>query len=241
MEKYQYMKIEEYIMEGIYSGKFPADYLLPTEKELCQQFNVSRMTVNKALNNIAKKGFVERVRGSGSYVKLPNVEKQSVVMSAFTEQYERKGFKVTTKLLSYQIIKTKDFSKFNLAKKLCINTNEPIHYFVRLRFGDGEPMAIQYTYVPVSRIPAIDVNSLNKSFYEYLEKKLKLSLGNGESVMQVVLPTEEIARYLNISTQDPVVYTAHMSCLRNGLPFEYVDTYCVWNKYSLNFVNKREY
>lgn len=241
VEKYQYKKIEDYIMDGIYSGKFPENSLLPTEKELCEQFGVSRMTANKALNNIAKKGFIERIRGSGSFVRLPNLEKQSVIMSSFTEQYEQRGIRVSTKLLSYSIMKARDFPKLKLSKRLCISPNDLIHYFVRLRYGNGKPMAIQYTYVPVCRISVIDIASLNRSFYEYLEEKLKLSLGNGESFMRVVLPIEEAAKYLEISSDTPVVLTSHMSCLRNGLPFEFVDTYCVWDKYQLNFVNKRDY
>ena len=138
-------------------------------------------------------------------------------------------------------MKTKDFPKLNLAKNLYINPSDMIHYFVRLRYGNGKPIAVQYTYVPVSRISVIDVASLNKSFYEYLENKLKCSLGNGRSHLSLVLPNEEISKYLQISKNTPVVLTRHVSCLRNGFPFEYVDTYSTWERYQLNFFNKRDY
>ena len=240
-EKYQYKKIEEYIMEGIYSGRFPANSLLPTEKELCEMFNVSRMTANKSLKKLANDGLVERIRGSGSFVRLPNLEKQSVIMSSFTEQYSKRGIRVSSKLISCAVMKANDFPKLKLAEKLCIKGSDNIHFFVRLRYGDGEPLAIQYTYVPVSRVSAIDINYLSSSFYEYLEKKLNLSLGNGQSHMCVILPNEEIKKHLEIPDNDPVVHTAHISCFRNGLPFEYVDTYCVYHRYALDFTNKRDY
>ena len=204
-------------------------------------FNVSRMTVNKALNNVAKKGFVERIRGSGSFVKLPDLEKQSVIMSSFTEQYEERGIHVSTKLLFYSVVKARDFPQLNLMKKLYINPLDMVHYFVRLRYGNHKPIAVQYTYVPVNRISVIDITSLNKSFYGYLENKLKLSLGNGKSNLSIVLPNEEIANHLHISKDTPVVLTRHVSCLRNGFPFEYVDTYSTWEDYQLNFFNKRDY
>lgn len=239
--KYHYKEIEDYIMDGIYSEKFPANSMLPTEKELCEMFHVSRMTVNKALNNIAEKGFVERVRGSGSFVKLPNLERDIVTMTSFTEQQRRKGVKVHTKLLAYSVMRAKDFPHLKLAKKLCINPDDMIHYFVRIRYGNDKPIAYQYTYVPVSRISNIDITYLNKSFYEYIEKKLGLTLGNGESFLRVVLPSDTVAKHLEISNDTPVVFVHHVSCFKNGLPFEYVDTYNVWDGYSLNFYNKREY
>lgn len=240
-KKYRYKEIEEFIMEGIRSERFAPHSLLPTEKQLCEMFQVSRMTVNKALNHLEEKGFVKRVRGSGSYVKLPYLEHDVVTMASFTEQQRRRGVKTTTKLLSYSIIRAKDIPQKKLAKKLCVGQDEMLHYFVRLRYGNGKPIALQYTYVPVSRISTIDISYLSKSFYEYIEKKLKMALGNGQSYLCVQFPDELMMKQLEIEKDVPVVFVHHISCLKNGLPFEYVDTYTIWNQFSLDFYNKRVY
>lgn len=240
-KKYRYKEIEEYIMEGIRSERFKPNSLLPTEMQLCQQFDVSRMTVNKALNHLEKKGFIERIRGSGSYVKLPYFEQDVVTMTSFSEQLRRKGTIPSTKLLSYSVINAKDVPLKNLSKALCVGTDEMIHYFVRLRYGNGKPIAIQYTYVPVSRISSIDISCLNKSFYEYIEKKLKLEMGNGKSHLCIQYPDDFMMNHLNIDKEHPVVYVNHISSLKNGLPFEYVDTFTLWEYFNLDFYNKRVY
>ncbi len=239
--QYCYKEIEEYIMDGIRKEEYKEGEQLPTERELCELFHVSRMTVNKALNNLVDKGFVEKIRGSGSYVRLPNLERNTITMKSFTEQQKKKGVIVSTRLLNYSIVNAKDIAQLNIAKQLFIKKDEMLHHFVRLRYGNGQPIALQYTYVPVSRISNIDIAYLNKSFYEYIEKTLKLSLGNGESFLKICLPDEQVAKNLGITLDTPVVFVHHISCFKNGLPFEWVDTYYAWEHYTLDFYNNRGY
>ncbi|WP_034885256.1 histidine utilization repressor [Ensifer aridi] len=66
-------------VEGrILSGEWPPGYRIPFEHELTDQYGCSRMTVNKALSELVKRGLIERRRKSGSYVSFPQV--QSAVM-----------------------------------------------------------------------------------------------------------------------------------------------------------------
>ncbi|MCA1444412.1 histidine utilization repressor [Ensifer sp. IC4062] len=66
-------------VEGhILSGDWPPGHRIPFEHELTEQYGCSRMTVNKALTELVKKGLIERRRKSGSYVTFPHV--QSAVM-----------------------------------------------------------------------------------------------------------------------------------------------------------------
>ena len=234
--KYKYIEIENYILENIYSGIFKPDSLLPTQGELCRQFGVSRMTVAKAINNIQKMGLLEIVQGSGTYVRMVHLEQQTIVMSSFTERYEKLGIKVSSDLVYYARTKYIDS---NLRKELKVSQKEEFHHIKRMRYGNGKIMAIQFLYIPVSRIPVIDLSSLKKSFYAYVEKELKMKLGNGKSNVTVVLPNEEVRTSLQLEKGVPVVLTKHISCFANGLPFEYIETYQRFETYSLDFYNNR--
>ena len=64
-EKYKYKMIENYIHERIRSGAYPSDSLLPTQQAFCEQFQVSRRTVNKAMESLVENGHVEKIQGSG--------------------------------------------------------------------------------------------------------------------------------------------------------------------------------
>ena len=187
--KYKYVEIENYILENIYSGVFKPDSLLPTQEELCEKFGASRMTVAKAISNVEKLGLIESVQGSGTYVRMLNLQQQTIVMSSFTEQYEKRGIKITSNLMYYS--KTRELDP-EIRKQLKVSAREEYHHIKRIRYGDDKVMAIQYLMIPVSRIPNLDLSSFKNSFYNYLEKELNLKLGNGKSNVTVVLPDEEV-------------------------------------------------
>ncbi|RUW22285.1 GntR family transcriptional regulator, partial [Mesorhizobium sp. M4B.F.Ca.ET.013.02.1.1] len=59
------------ISEKILSGAWAPGHRIPFEHELTTEYNCSRMTVNKALSQLAKAGLIERRRRSGSFVRQP--------------------------------------------------------------------------------------------------------------------------------------------------------------------------
>jgi GntR family transcriptional regulator of arabinose operon len=63
-----YLKVYEYLLEGISSGKYPAEERLPSENELADEFKVSRITSKKALELLAKNGIIKRMPGRGSFI-----------------------------------------------------------------------------------------------------------------------------------------------------------------------------
>lgn len=66
-----YVQIYDQIHEAIVSGRYKVGDKLPSEKELCQQFNVSRVPVREALCGLELNGLVESIQGVGVYVKKP--------------------------------------------------------------------------------------------------------------------------------------------------------------------------
>ena len=229
----KYRRIENYIIRNIQSQKYGYNEKIASEGELCDMFKVSRMTVNKALTNLSNAGYIERIPGKGSFVKSYRVEKKIPEMISFSEELERAGIKPSSKLLHYSIINSTNYPE--IAKRLKIEPDKLLHYFIRLRYGDDKPMAVSYNYVLVSIVPMLDINSLQQSFYEYLEDNLQLSLGYNDTTIQVVKPTDEIRTILNITGNSEVVKSSHVSYLTNNEPFEYTETFYISNQYVFSY------
>ncbi len=70
-DKLIYMRIEEEIRKRILSGVYPAGSQLPTEKELVDEFQASRLTISKGLSNLVGEGLITRTRGRGSFINRP--------------------------------------------------------------------------------------------------------------------------------------------------------------------------
>ena len=239
-EKYKYKMIENYIHERIRSGAYHSDSLLPTQQAFCEQFQVSRRTVNKAMESLVENGLVEKIQGSGCYVRTPKLSKQSIYMASFSEEYTGKGFDVSTKLLFYTVKRITDFQDRSLSKKLGVLPNSQVHYFERVRFGNERPFAVQYTYITKDIIPELPLAYLKSSIYSYIEHTLRLTIGDGSSVLSIILPPSDIALLLKIKQSEPVVYISHISRLQNGVIFEYSDSYIRYDTFTLLYSNKRE-
>ena len=238
-DKYKYKLIENFIYERIRSGTYAVDSLLPTHQWFCEKFEVSRTTVNKAFEALVENGFIEKIQGSGCYVRTPKLSQQSIYMSSFSEEYSKKGYQVSTKLIFYTVIRIKDFQDHRLSKKLGALPKDYVHYFERVRFGSGKPFAVQYSYITKDIIPNIPLECLKSSIYSYIENNLNLVIGDGSSQLSVILPPDDVALLLNIPKTEPVVYISHISRLSNSVVFEYSDSFIKYENFSILYSNKR--
>lgn len=221
----KYKQIEDYIKQEISRKNLQIGDQIMTEEQLCQRFNFSRMTINKALNHLSTLGYIERIPGRGSFVTAPHIQKENLgTGSSFTEDMKSIGLKAGARLLSYELLRADDIP--TIAKKLELGGNDFIHYFVRLRTGNEKPIAISYTYVSAKIIPAINVDCLNASFYEFvdslgLERELK------QLELKATLPTDRqkellAANNIALLCSSHITYTHIDGFLQ---PYEYIETY----------------
>jgi DNA-binding GntR family transcriptional regulator len=234
-KKLLYRQIEDYVIKNIEKETFVYDGRIPTEAELCEMFGVSRMTVNKALTNLSSAGYITRIPGKGSFVgpHLVMIEKKIPEMISFSQELERMGIVPSSKLICYSVTKVGVYP--GIARKLNTSDDELIHYFVRLRCGDGKPLALSYNYVLVKVVPSIDIHSLERSFYAYLEDTLGLKLGYNDTVIHVVKPSADTKQYLGIPDGSDVVQSSHVSYLLNDEPFEYTETFYIPANYVFRY------
>ena len=121
-----YHQLLEYIKSKIATGEYPADELIPSEREFSEKFQISRMTVRQALNNLVQEGIVYRQKGKGTFVSRQKVEKRISRLNSYTEEMIERGLKPSSRLVQFDILKS-DKALSNILK---INEKDPI-YFIR--------------------------------------------------------------------------------------------------------------
>jgi GntR family transcriptional regulator len=232
--KPKYQQVEEYIRGLISTGRISVGEKIPTEQELCNRFGFSRMTINKSLNNLAGSGYISRAPGKGSFVTAQHVRKSLLAAESFTEDMAHIGMKAGSRLLSYEVLPASEFQV--ASQKLGCASEELIHHFVRLRTGDGKPVALSNTYVSAKVIPAISVEALNESFYAYV-KSLDIRVAGYDMEISATLPTEEQRQLLSLDDVAILQMTHVTYTEREGLrvPFEYITTYYNGDLYSYRF------
>ena len=207
----KYRQIEDYIKQEIDRNHLKIGDQIMTEEQLCRRFNFSRMTINKALNHLSELGYIERIPGKGSFVTAPHVRKDTNTITSFTEDMKSIGLTAGARLLSYEILHGKDVP--SVAKKLELGEDDLIHYFVRLRTGNKTPIAISYTYIAATVVPAVNVDCLNNSFYAYLDS-LGIIRHGKHMELKAYLPTEEQKKLLEINNS-ALLCISHVTYTQN--------------------------
>ncbi|MBR2702117.1 MAG: GntR family transcriptional regulator [Erysipelotrichaceae bacterium] len=234
MTQAKYKIIEEHIMKMIDSGELKAGDQIMTEEQLSRMFSFSRMTINKALNRLQDSGYIKRTPGRGSFVSAPVVRKPSISITSFTEDMKLIGLHAGSKLISYEVIKAAAVPE--IRDKLHLTDNDMVHHFVRLRTGNNIPIAVTYNYVSVRIVPAIDISSLDSSFYGYLDS-IGIRRVAKDMELSATLPNAQQKELLQIDNA-ALLCSAHVTYTifnNKQVPFEYSKTFYNGDSYSYIF------
>src|SRR5258708_7877086 len=99
-----YAQGQEHILERIRSGVWKEGDLIPTEMALVQQFGVARMTVRQALDRLIREGLLVRVRGRGTFVARPKIERELTRMHSFSDDMRARGMVPSSRLLGREVV-----------------------------------------------------------------------------------------------------------------------------------------
>jgi len=211
-----YMQIEEQLKKKIAEGIYKVGQVIPSERELALQYDVSRMTVRQAITNLVNDGLLYREKGRGTFVSSPKLEQPLNGLTSFTEDMLARGMVPSSQLVKFE----RKPAPFELAQDLLIESGEDVYSIMRIRNADGEPMAIERTYLPAKLFPGLTAEKLQTSLYSLIESHYQLTIGNAIQQMEAALTTKEDAQFLHIPPSGVVLLIKRTSFLDSGQPFE---------------------
>ncbi len=97
----RYVQLRRRLQEGIDTGVLAPNSSLPSERELVDITDLSRVTVRKAIQELVQEGVIEQRQGSGSFIRerVPRVEQSLTHLTSFTEDMSSRGMQTTSKWL----------------------------------------------------------------------------------------------------------------------------------------------
>nr|MDQ2830801.1 GntR family transcriptional regulator [Chloroflexota bacterium] len=206
-----YRQLQDLIRGSITSGAWTPGSAIPTEKVFAQQFGVARMTVRQALDGLIRDGLLLRVRGRGTFVTQPRVERELTRMHSFTEDMRDRGMIPSTRLLTRQVIPAPD----EVGADLCLGRREAVIMLQRLRFADALPMALETSYLNYERCqPVLDADLEAGSLYHFLETHLRFPLSHATQELEASLPDKAEAELLRVSRRQPMLVIRQTTYIR---------------------------
>ncbi|MDM8128184.1 GntR family transcriptional regulator, partial [Paraclostridium benzoelyticum] len=215
-----YKQIESHIKNLIQSKTLKQGELIPSEKQLSEEFNVTRMTVRSALNNLVKDGYITRQRGVGSIVLANKVYDNISAVSGFTEEMENKGYKVSNILEELNVIEADE----ELMNKLNLTEKENVWEIKRIRLANDKKISYMETYMPVKLFPNLKKSHCEGSLYNYVEEVCGYKIAISEREVSSVLANDELANLLDLTKPEALLYISQVCKLHNSDVFEYSHT-----------------
>lgn len=168
-----YYQLSKEIEEKIDNGTWKKGEKITSERELCTIYNVSRITVRNAINELEKKGKLEKIQGKGTFVLGKNIVQNLGNVYSFSREMEKQGKITSTKLLLQEIVK----ADYKIAKQLGIEEGDEVVYLERLRIADDLPIMIEKTYFEFKNYPfMLTLDLKNKTLYKSLENEFGITI-----------------------------------------------------------------
>jgi GntR family transcriptional regulator len=230
-----YFQIEEQIKALIESGELKAGDSLPSERDYAEKYDISRMTVRHAINNLVNEGLIVRKKGKGTFIAEKKFEQRLQGLTSFSEDMKSKGFSPSNRLLFFEILPANEY----IANQLEIKTHDPVYQVERIRLADNEPIALETTFISANLIHGLTEEVISQSLYHYIEEKLNLKIDYSNQVIESTAAGEKEATVLEIKKGAPILKIQRNSYLTNGLPFEIVKSAYRADRYKFSATIKR--
>lgn len=197
-----YNQLTEEIIQKIQAGEFPVNSRLPSERELCNMYEVSRTTVRQAMQELERRGHIVCIHGKGNFVTEPMMSQQLLTIYSFSEEMKKIGKIPSTKLIKDEII----LCDADIARELQLRPGELVYKIERVRFADKRPVMYVITYLPANRFPGFDGSKLAKgSLYSIMANDYRLCLTEVRESMQAVPLQHREASFLETKSGAPAM------------------------------------
>lgn len=233
----RYYQLKEIMKEKIRSEEWKPGDLIPSERELGEQYGISRMTARQAITELVNEGLFYREQGKGTFVSRHKITQQLINLTSFSEDMKARGQRAGSKVISVQMIPADE----TLAERLRVKPGQLVCRLQRLRLADDEPLAIEVSNISFIGCERLLEEDLEKnSLYRLLEDKYGQPLIEAEQEIEAGLMGPEDAQLLKVSSNSAALFIRRTTYTERDLPIEYAkSTYC-GNKYIFFTHMKRE-
>ncbi|MGV8026636.1 MAG: GntR family transcriptional regulator [Anaerolineaceae bacterium] len=204
----KYRQIEEDLKYRILLGEWkPGDRIL-SEEEFCKVYNVSRITVKKAISELELAGYLYQISGKGTFVKNFQEETQeNTFIKSFTNEMRERGMNAITTSVILNLVPADQ----SLAGLLNVNPGSQIFQLQRVRaVSDGDIIAYSVNSFPNTKPFSTDAKDYYNSFYDYLAT-FGILLISAKEYLEAMLPPTHVAEMLQIQQSEPVLKFVRVS------------------------------
>ncbi len=213
-----YEQLKQAIKEGIKSGEYRPGGRMPSESELEKLYDVSRITVRRAVKELCEEEILAKKQGKGTFVLDPDhvsYNRLDRTVGGFHDSLARTGRKGKVEILEKSVIHVNP----SYARDLDIGQEEDVVCLRRLMYANEIPVMIDTAYIPERRFPGIyDKLAGDVALFRLMEQEYGVKLERYYKVLKVRKATEDMARLLDCQEGDPMFDLFKITYNESGVP-----------------------
>jgi GntR family transcriptional regulator len=215
-------QISDWLRGQIQDGLLKESEKLPSENELSDSFDVSRVTVRRALQTLENEQLIYRCQGLGSFVSDQRTRQSFTELKDFEEELSGTGLQASSKVIS--------FGQEKVTPEICsylgVKEDAIVVKLERIRLGNEQPIAYDITWMPLFYGQLIDGHDLQKTtLFKILENEFEIPIDKGCYRLEATAADTAIANYLDIKKQTPVLLIDRISYTIKDKPIYFQKRY----------------
>ena len=225
-----YYRIREFLKDQIESGFLKTGDQIPTEEQLCDSFQVSRMTARRAVDELVREGRLNKRHGVGTFVLDRSIGRQLNRLNTLTDEFKQLGYKkLNSRMLSWRIHR----ALRTIAAILDIGVGDPVLRFKRVRYAEDVPIAVQTIYLPSQLASGLQDSDLEgHSLYKLVEQRFGKRAEWAKQQIYAIPATSLLAKYLEVDPGRPLFKVTRQAFFADGQPMLISRTYYRADRYS---------
>jgi len=198
--KPRYQQLKEMIIARISSGDLQPLDRVPSENELAESMNVSRMTANRALRELTDEGYVDRIAGRGTFVADFRARSHVLEVHNIADEIVRRGHRHSATVIR----QSRQHARGEIARALHVEQGVAVFHLLLVHDENGRPIQVEDRYVLADFAPqclAQDFTRITPSAYFTQISPLQ----EAEQVVRAGQPNAAVRRRLQLEEAEPVL------------------------------------
>jgi len=231
-----YIQIKESISSAISLGEWEPDMQIPSERELCKKYNVSRITVRQAIADAENAGLLYKIQGKGTFVQAPKIGQGLSKITSFGKTLQISGLHGTTSILESKVVPV----NLELSNVFKCSMDDQVFNLRLLGFANAEPIVYYNSYFPLA-IGCSMLETAHKhvesgtpfSTYD-LYAQLDIAADAVEQTFEAINCRKEVAKIMNVKEGTALLVVTSVVYTRDEKPVEFKTAMYKADKYKFH-------
>lgn len=208
----KFEQIKKFILDNIESGQWQENQLVPSENKLASDFEVSRMTARRALEELSQQGILVRTKGSGTYVGSLKSQGSMFEIRDIADEIKERGHDYNAVLIEQDQIT----AIAPIAIALGVDMDSDVFHSVIVHQENGKPVQVEERFVNKDLAPEyLQQDFTQVTPHEYLSKVAPLT--EARHTIEAVAPTEQVCEWLQLYNEEPCLQLIRRTSSKQGV------------------------